>query len=350
VAAVSWSVQYDAAVFPATDPQTITNALEADVTLGTDVENGSATVRLVSLPGGLVEGVRIYIYVSGSLVFNGKLPPGGTSWNSDGTVTLSCVDALHKLRNPWGGADRVYNADTPADTDTSTAQNIVEASGIDASLTSIQGEGRTLGTVQDVVIHGGNIDIDGNPSQQDVMREVLRLIDKSVVPNYATFTRGDGAVYRRGRVIGSSAATFADGVGGSAWDFERRCVPDSIVNKWLVKGLTIAEVPTEGLHYETNALLTVPFYYNAAEFSSYLIDDATWAQDLAEWLVDETNGRLNIVTWTTELNNDEALLGATVTVTSTPRALSSQLVYVTGIRHHISGQTGTTSWTGEFRD
>jgi hypothetical protein len=84
--------------------------------------------------------------------------------------------------------------------------------------------------------------------------------------------------------------------------------------------------------------------------SSYLVDDPTWAQDLADWLLGDTNGRLNVVSWTTTLNNQTDILGSTVTVTSSRHALSSQLVYVISVRHHADRQTAVTSYTGVFRD
>ena len=344
------SVQVDTATFPSSSTVDITAYLAPgglSVDLGTETDNGACTVQLISLPGGFDEGDRLYIYGDGTLLFNGWIPDGGIAWNEDGTVTLSGVDALFKLRNAWGGTDRSYNADVPADTDTSTAQNVVEASGIDASLTSIQGEGRTIGTVQDVIIRGGGIDIDGNPSSKDVMIEFIRLLDKSVIPNHATFTRGDGAVYRRPREIGSSVATFST---SNAWSFTRRRQPGSIVNKWLVKGLPIADIPTEAEASATNSYLVAPWEYNSEEFQSYFIDDLVWAQDLADWLLSDTNGRLNIVTWTTTLNNETDILGSTVTVTSARHDLSSKLVYVIGLKHNADSRTAVTGYVGVFRD
>jgi hypothetical protein len=341
------ALQVDAAVFPGHDVTDITDyLLSMDIALATDTDNGSASITLSELPGAVSEGYRIYAYSDGTLIFNGWLPDGGTAWNEDGSVTLSCVDALFKLRNGWGGTDRTYDS-LSSDTDTSTAQNIVEASGIDASLTSIQGEDRVIGTAQDVVIHGGSIDIDGNPSARDIMIEFIRLLDRSVVPNHATFTRGDGAVYRRSREIGSSVASFTR---SDSWSFSRHRQPNSIVNKWLIKGLTIAEIPTEAEASAANAYLVAPWEYNSEEFSSYLVDDPIWAQALADWLLADTNGRLNVVTWTGVLNSQTDMLGSTVTVTSTPHGLSGELVYVSGLRHHVDKKSATTAYTAIFRD
>lgn len=339
--------QYDTATFPSSSPVAFA-AIGCDVDLSVDADNGSATINVATLPGAIDDGVRLYIFADSTLIFNGYCT--AVAWNADGTYTISCQDALAKLRNRWGGADRTYNATLP-DTDTSTAQNIVEASGIDASLTSITGEGRTIGTVQDVVIHGGEIDpLTGSPTSADVMLDVLRLLDRSVVPNFVTFTRGDGAVYRRAREIGSSVASFADGAGGAAWDFQRSRQPGTIVNKWLVKGLTIADVPTEASASAANSHLVAPWEYNSGEFTSYLVDDVVWAQALADWKLSDTNGRLNQVSWTTAINNAAGVLGATSTVTSARCGLSSKAVYVAALKHHIDGQTATTSYQAEFRD
>lgn len=351
VDASDWAVQYDTATFPDSSPVTFA-ALGYDINLSVDADNGSATVQVYEVPGAIDDGVRIYCYASGVLVFHGFVT--GITWGADSETSpavhqITCVDALFKLRNAWGGEDRQYDS-LSGDTDTNVAQNIVEASGIDASLTSIMGEDRPIGTAQDVIIHGGNLDIDGNPSQQDVMIEFIRLLDRSVIPNHATFTRGDGAVYRRPREIGGSVASFADGASGNAWGFQRQRVPGSIVNKWLVRGLTIANVPTEAEASAANAYLTAPWEYNGAELSSYLVDDPTWAQDLADWKVSDTNGRLNQVSWTGPINNQTDILGSTVTVTSGRRGLSSTLVYVTSIRHHRDEQTATSTYSAEFRD
>jgi hypothetical protein len=341
------ALQVDTATFPSSSVVDITPYLLGfDVDLGTDTDNGSASLTLRSLPGDADEGNRIYIYGDGTLLFSGFLPDGGTAWAEDGTVTLSCVDALFKLRLPYGGVDRTYDSGS-GDTDTNVAQNVVEAAGVDVSLTSIQGEDRPIGTAQDVVIRGAGVDISGAPSAADSLMEFIRLLDKSVIPNHATFTRANGAVYRRAREIGSSVATFTT---SNAWGFSRRREPGSIINKWLVKGLTIADVPTEAEASDSNSLLVAPWEYNGAELSSYLVDDPTWAQDLADWLLGDTNGRLNVVSWITTLNNQTDILGSTVTVTSSRHALSSQLVYVTSVRHHAEQRTATSSFTAIFRD
>jgi hypothetical protein len=346
----SVAVHVDTATFPSSSIVDITAYLAPagfEIDLGVDSDNGSARVTLTSLPADATEGRRLYIYGDGTLIFNGEIAIGGTAWNADDTVTLSCVDALFKLRNAWGGPDRTYDSGS-GDTDTSTAQNVVEASGIDASLTSIQGEGRLIGTAQDVVIYGGNIGIDGNPTQSTVMIEFLRKLDASVIPNHATFTRGNGAVYRRPRTIGGSVATFTEG--SNAWGFDRQRQAGSIVNKWLVRGLTIATIPTEAEASAANAYLVAPWEYNQQTRESYLVDDPTWAQDLADWLLSDTNGRLNVVTWTSVLNNQTDILGSTVTATSSVRDLSSQDVYVTTIKHAVNSKTAVTTYTATFRD
>lgn len=343
----SIAIQVDAATFPSHDITDITPyLLSFDVDLATETDNGSATVTLHSLPAEAVEGYRLYIYGDGELIFNGWIVEGGTAWNEDGTVTLSCVDALFKLRLPYGGIDRTYDS-ASGDTDTNVAQNVVEAAGVDASLTSIQGENRPIGTAQDVIIKGAGVDLDGNPSAADSLMEFLRLLDKSVIPNYATFTRGNGAVYRRAKEIGSSVATFST---SNAWSFTRRREPGSIINKWLVKGLPIGVVPTEAEASASNSFLVAPWEYNGAERESYLVDDPTWAQDLADWLLGDSNGRLNIVTWVTVLNNQTDILGSTATVTSARHDLSSQLVYVAGVKHHGDAKTAISSFVGMFRD
>lgn len=343
----TFAVQVDLETFPATDVLDITDDAHAcDIDLNIDADNASCTVQLHALNGSVAQGLRLYIYGNGSLIFNGAIPPGGINYNADETYTLVGQGTMAKMRNKWGGADRTYDAGS-GDTDTSTAQNWVEASGIDVSLTSIVGEDRLIGNLQDVVIRGGDLDINGEPTENDSMLEALRLLDKSVIPNHTTFETGAGVVTRLPREIGSSVASYADG-GGVAWGFDHQGVPNSIINKWLIKGLTFLDVPTEATASATNALLTAPFEYASDEFSSYFVDDDTWAQDLADWKLADTNGVLRTVSWTTALDNANRLC-KTVTVTSARRALSSTLVLVTSLRHHIDGGTATTTFGAEYR-
>ena len=343
------AIQVDSGTFPAHSITDITPyLLSFAVDLGTDTDNGSATVTLSALPGAADEGVHVYLYCDGELLFNGFIPDGGTAWGDDGVVTLSCVDALFKLRKDYGGIDRTYGPlNVPPSTDTNVAQNVIEAAGVDASLTSIAGEDRALGTAQEVVIRGASLDIDGNPSAADSLMEFIRKLDQSVIPNHVTFTRANGAVYRLPREIGSSVATFTT---SNAWGFNRRREPGSIINKWLVKGLPIAGIPTEAEASATNAYLVAPWEYTSDTRDSYLIDDIVWAQDLADWLVSDTNGRLNVASWTTTLNTQTNILGSTVTLTSARHDLSSTLAFVISVRHEGQRQTATSTFTAVFRD
>lgn len=343
-------VQVDSAVFPSHSITDISNYVDGDsgidIDLNTDNDCGSAQIKLTSLPGSVSETYRIYVYANGTLVFNGFLPPGGISYNEDTTVTLHCVDALYKLRNSWGGDDREYWA-ANGDTMRSVVTNIVEAASVDASLHHIEGDDRAIGNFNSFFVYGGNIDpLTGDPTEKTVMIDAIRTIDKGAVPRAVTFTRGNGAVYRVDRAIGSSVASFDT---DNAWGWQRQGVPNSIINKWLVKGQTLVDIPTEAESQAANSLLVTPFDVISDEWNAPIVDDDVWCQDLADSLVTETNGILYEVSWTTYINNQTNVLGSTVTTTCSWCDLSSTDVFVKAIKHHIDKQTATTSYVAEFR-
>lgn len=347
------SVQIDTGPFGSPSITDISaDLVSADVDLSMDADNGAATVKLRQLNGAIVENVRIYIYFDNfggtpTLIFNGYVT--GISWNADATYTLNCQDVMYRLRAPWTRDDRTYTAVTEG----SVVQNLVEASGIDASLTFIVDTGWTIGVASDVVLHGGTTITDtGAAGPCDVPLDLIRKIDEAT-PLYRTYTRGNGAVYRTQRVVNASGPIlYTDGTPGSdnaAWNVERRRDLGAIKNSIKINGATIADVPIESIAQATSAYIPDPPKYQSLEIDSYLIEDQTHADAVSAALLAEYNQRLNVVTFTTPL--DYTLNpGTTITVNSATRGLSNVDMLVISVHHSISGPTATSAATCEFRE
>lgn len=351
-----FSVQIDRAVFPDHDILDITAYyLSIDTDHGVYQDNGTVSIACFSEPPDVVDRYRLYVSINERLIFNGEIT--GARWNEDGTFTIIGQGPLAKLRHNWGGVDRVYNPGEMS-TDFSVVQNLVEASGVDATLTDITGVGLAIGVSQDFVIHGGSLDpITLAKTSTDNMIDAVRLVDRSTVPNHVTYDDTRGVVCRRQLTIATTPSmTFSDSGGGDeiCWNVTRTRDVNAIINKTLISGLTIAGVPLQAESSAPNTYLPFPWEYNNEEFHTELLDVLGDVQALADWIVEWKNGRLNEVSWTSRLlerdGNDVDFLATTQYVTSTKRNLSSQKVFVTKIRHHIDRSTAITTFTGEFRD
>lgn len=332
-------IQLDTALFPSHSLVDISSTLiSADVDLGIEQDCGSCSVVLTSRPSAAVERVRLYVYGYGDLLFNGEI--AGVGWAENGIATLTGQDAMARLRNKWTLEDRTYTSAT----EQSVVQNLVEASGIDASLTSITGESWLIGVAQDVILHGGVIDLlTGDPGQSDVPLDLIRLIDRST-PLYATYSDGAGVVNRKLRAIGSSVASFST---SNSWGYTRQRSANGVVNACKVIGLNIAGVPLESLYQDTSSWVFDPPKYITEEINSYLIEDQIQADLVSAAVVAAKNGRLNVVTFTTPLNSGISPCD-TITITSTHIEVSSQTALITNLKHHIDGKTGTTTVTCEW--
>lgn len=343
--------QLDTAIFPAHTIIDITSIqISGDVYLAIDSDCGTATVRFYTRPAAADDRVRFYCYADSVLFFNGELVGG--SYDPASIYTIKAQDVMARLKKRWAGDDRSYGAGNLPDpsTDTNTVQNIAEASSVDASLTDIEGADFAIGVTQDIVIKGGTPDPlrPDKPAQGDVMLDLVRELDQSVVPNYCTFTTGAGVVTRRPRTIGSSVATFSDS-NTDVWDWTVDHSVDTIQNKVTVIGKTTANIPTQAYAQAANSYLVAPFEYLPVTVNSpRIIETEPDAQSLADWVLDERNGRLYKVTFTTPLDTTE-YLAKTITVNHYLYELSSQLALVTGLHHHFDEKTATTTFTCEFR-
>ncbi|HNP73817.1 MAG TPA: hypothetical protein PKK15_22065 [Kouleothrix sp.] len=346
------AVQLDTAAFPGHAITDISaDVISADVDLSIDADNGACTVVLHRLDAAAAENVRLYVYAgwgSTTLIFNGQI--AGIAWNANGTYTLTGQDAMARLRFPWTRDDRAYAAATAE----SVVQNLVEASGIDSSLTSIAGDGWLIGVAADVVLHGGStITETGAAGPCDVPLELIRRIDEAN-GLWRTYSRGDGAVYRTLRTVDliGGAIYYTDGTPGGdnpAWQVERRRDATRIINAVKVNGASIADVPLESLAQAASAWIPDPPAYNSLQLDAPLVEDQTHADALAAALLAEYNGRLNIVTFETPL--DATLCpGGTIQINSARRDLVAQRALVTSLHHHCDGRGGVSSVTCEFRE
>lgn len=336
-------VQYDLAAFPSHDLRTIDDAISIDIDLGVDQDNGSCTVTTASVPPDAVERIRLYVYAGSggsTLIFNGEVV--GLSWGADHTFQTRGRDAMARLRNKWTLEDRTYTSAT----EQSVVQNLVEASGIDASLTSIAGASWLIGVAQPVVLHGGVIDVlTGDPGQADVPLDLIRLIDRST-PLYVTYSAGDGAVYRKPRALGGNVEAFG-GSDTKCWNVTRERSADEVVNACKVIGLTLAGVPLESLYQATSSWVFDPPKYITEELNSYLIEDQTQADLVSAAIVGYKNGRKNVVTFTTALNAgiDPA---DTVAISDSFLGLNTIPIFITNLKHHIAEDDAYTTIVGEF--
>lgn len=342
--------QLDTAVFPAHTITDITSLqLSGDVNLSIDADCGTASFRFYTRPTQADDRVRFYCYVNSTLIFNGEIVGG--AYDPVSIYTLKGQDVMARLKKRWGGVNRTYGAGNlpSASTDTNTVQNIAEASSVDVSLTDIQGANFPIGISADIVIKGGTPDplhID-KPAQGDVMLDLVRELDTSVVPNYCTFTTGAGVVTRRPRVIGTSVATFNTSSLAWAWNTDHDVA--TIQNKATVIGKTIANIPTQAYYQAANAYLVAPFEYNPVTINSpRIIETSVDALALATWVVGQRNGRLHKVTFTTPITTTE-YLAKTITLNHPLYELSNQDVLVTGLHHHFDEKTATTTFTCEYR-
>lgn len=340
---IDLSVQLDTAVFPSHSLHDISSTVvSADVDLGVDIDNGAAAVRLTAMPASAALNVRLYIYISSVLIFNGFVVD--LVRNADRTVSLLCTDYMARLRNPWSKDDRTYTSATEG----SVVQNLVEASGIDVSLTHIEDALWTIGVSQDVVLHGGTPDlITGAQGTCDVPLDLIRKIDEAT-PLYVTYAAGNGAVYRRQWTDRTSVATFADGTGGNLWDLEVRGPLTTIRNACKVIGLTIADVPTTSLYQATNPLIDDPPKYITHTVTTSLIEDGTQADAVTLAYVTEENAVKHTAVWLAAIRNDIDPAD-TLTLSSSDYSITSQAVRVVHLHHHIDGQTATTQLTAAYR-
>jgi hypothetical protein len=303
------------------------------VSLGTEQDNGAATVVCTELPSGAAVSVPLYIYAdiaSGTppSLFNGEI--AGIEWDNSSRATLLGQDAFARLRYPWGyDTDRTYTDDD----DASVIQNLVEAMGVDPSLTSIESSSWNIGVVVDLILRKGDVPLD-----------LIRKIDEAA--QYATYTRSNGAIYRTPIALGTPAITFARG--DNIITSRRRQSRSGAFNRAIVRGLSIAGIPTEG-EYSTAAntgVIPDPPAYITKQIYNEIIEDDTKALAVATALVARYNllqEQVEITTW----GMPDLQPGTTMIVDdSTLGTDDTYAYYISNVTHRISRSGFLTDVTG----
>jgi hypothetical protein len=316
------------------DDGTVDNGLDADVTLGIGESSGTATVTCDGVPSGAAPGVALQVYAgwtgSPDILFRGEIVD--IVYSTDGTVKLVGQDLLSRLAFKWTRDERVYINDGGLNlaTDTDTAQNLVEASGIDSSDTSIEGADLPIGVTVPFTLQNG-----------DVPLEAIRKLDEATL--YVTFTRANGAIYRRPIATGSSAHSYTanDILVGT-----RTKSKTGIINSVKVIGQSYQGVPTESLAQATSSYIPDPPKYITEEINDYVIQTQTPADDLAAAALSLRN-HLQDTFEITVAGDGTVNPAETITITCSRLGLSSATRFVRGVRHHVSAADFTTVISGE---
>lgn len=322
---LNWSVQLD----PGTEDDITAIVLSADVTLTTEGDgHAEATVVCSAYPDSFGWRTPIYIYATRDggtppIIFNGECM--SIKGDGRGRFTITATDYLSRLDLPWSKEVRTYTAEDAS----AVRQNLVEASGIDVSLTDIQAPaGWDVGVVEPVILGEG-----------DRPGELLRELDRAQ-PLWRTWTRPNGAIRSRPVELGASVKTYTRGsapVIEMEWDDQ---ITDGIINACKVTGAIYNGVPVEALYQASSIYIPDPPGYITEPLQSYLIEDPTRAAFVAEAVVTfkntlQANGRV-LVTLDPDVEP-----GDTVTLDDPDGYVSvaNTDVWVTGIRHSIPACT-----------
>lgn len=300
-------------------------AIEASSSLGVDQDHGEATITVASLSG-IAERQTVQIWAGfdgdTARIFNGEVV--GRGWSINGRPQIYCQDILARLKRKWGGEERVYAGQT----DYATVQNLVEASGVDSSLTSIEGSGTLLGVAQEIVLKPG-----------DAPLQLIRAIDEAS-GLYKTFTRANGAVYRRPVVLGTSAKTFSQG--DNILDGSRRSDATNVVNSVIVRGLEYQAILIEATAQASSPYVPYPFDYNSQTITTNLIETTEDAETVAAYVLAQLNGLANDISLTV-IGDAGIDPGATATVIADRLGIYSATdLYMAGVTHQV-GKTFTTT-------
>jgi len=328
------SLQLDTGVFPAHVLTDITSDfINGTIDLGIDIDNASAQITAKRWNATAQHEVRLYVYYDGTLLFNGFI--ADIKGGSGKAVQYVCQGIMSRLRVGWTNGDRTYiNV-----TEQSVIQNLIEASGIDASLTSIAGTSWLIGVVNPVVLHGGLINpLTGDPGTSDVPLDLIRRIDEAT-PLYVTYEGGNGAVTRRAWVNRSSVKNFDDFV--NAWNVAWIYSAKDLRNACKVTGATIAGLPLSSLNQVTNSLVFDPPKYKTHTVNNSLIEDQTHADFVSNAYVTEENTQMLTHTFTAPIDVD-VQVADTVFCNFTDWGSHARVVHM---KHDISQTKAVTNFT-----
>lgn len=322
---LNWSVQLDPG-----SPVTITGiVVAADVDLTTEGGGrASATIVCTEYPDDFGWRVPLYIYASREggtppIVFNGECM--SIKGDGRGRFVITATDYLARLDFPWSKEVRSYTAEDAS----AVRQNLVEASGIDPSLTDIQAPaGWDVGVVNPVLLNEG-----------DSPAALIQELDRAQ-PLWRTWTRPNGAIKSAPVAIGTSVKTYTRGsapVIEMEWDDQ---ITDGIVNACKVVGALYNDVPVEALYQASSPYIPDPPEYVTEVLQSYLIEDPTRAAFVAEEVVTfkntlQANGRVLVAL------DPEVEPGDTITLDDPDGYVSvaNTKAWITAIRHSIPACT-----------
>jgi hypothetical protein len=270
---------------------------------------------------------------SNTLIFNG-LVSGRSGRLSSRNFALKGQCYMARLRHPWGNGEFTYTSQLAS----AIVVNLIEKSGIDPSLHSVDVSTWLVATLEDLLLRDGTADISGS-GVADVPLSIIREMDH--VELCWTATRGNGAIYRKLIALTTPYATYSEG--SPVREIEWSDDVEGIVNKVLVKGLQFSGIGVEDEFSATNAYLPSPVEYNTETVQSNLIEDdaSLTALDVATNYVTLYNHPPEFVTLT--LDGDPDLqIGYTVTVDCSFLGINKDY-FVKSIEHRITSNDFVTT-------
>jgi len=306
------------------------------VQMGVDQDTATAEILVSSLPV-IDEQDRIVVSAgwngSTATIFNGLVSGLGGRLSSR-NFTIKCQCYMARLRHPWGNGEYTYTSQLAS----AIVVNLIEKSGIDPSLHSVDVSTWLVATIEDLLLRDGTADLSGS-GVADVPLSIIREMDR--VELCWTATRGNGAIYRKLIALTTPYDTYT--VGSPVRDIEWNRDVEGIINKALVKGLQFSGLGVEDEFSDTNAYLPSPVDYNTITVQSNLIEDdaSLTALDVATNYVTLYNHRPEFVTLT--LDGDNALqIGYTATVNNSFLGINKDY-FVKSVEHRISSNDFVTT-------
>ncbi len=315
---------------------TMSSVESVTVQMGVDQDTATADVVVSSLPA-IDKQDRITVRAgwngSNTLIFNG-LVSGRGGHLAARNFNIKCQCYMARLRHPWGNGEFTYTSQLAS----AIVVNLIEKSGIDPSLHSVDVSTWLVATIEDLLLRDGTADITGS-GVADVPLSIIREMDR--VELCWTATRGNGAIYRKLIALDTPYATYT--VGSPVRDIEWNDDVEGIINKALVKGLQFSGLGVEDEFSATNSYLPSPVEYNAITVQSNLIEDdaSLTALDVATNYVTLYNHPPEFVTLT--LDGDPDLqIGYTVTVNNSFLGINKDY-FVKSIEHRITSNDFVTT-------
>ncbi len=317
----------------------VANVIAVQTNVGRKQKNATALLHCLGLPPGAdADDVQVYVSTGGGaeLIFRGDYHSRAYSFYP-GVVTVACTGLKARMKKKWGGPDRIYNPSLQPD-EGGIIQNLVEATGIPASRTSIESTGWVMGVIEDVIIKNG----DSFEAWIDTVDEMAGMV---------TYDGSDGALYRRDNdptATGNSVISLVEGQNVLSAR-RQRGGPETVVNQCTVTGLTYedAEIVQE---YSAGSSVLDAFqppelagYKQGVTIKSDLIETDPKALSIATQIVTRGNRRddgLEIqMVLTPGIRPGD---GALVLLPSCGVTSATQ-VLILDVKHDIQGITGTTT-------